>query len=65
MSHSPDGQRDWLELSPFPTPTSRRELFDAALASAYVTLCSSVGTSLLLCIRAAAGNIKSLVLGGR
>lgn len=29
---------------------------------AYVTLCSIVGTSLLLCIRAPADNIKSLVL---
>jgi hypothetical protein len=53
------------EMSTFPTLTSQGELFDAAVASVYVTLCSSVGTSLLLCIRAPADNIKSLVLGGR
>jgi hypothetical protein len=62
MSHSLDGQRDWLEMSTLPTPTSQGELFDAAVASAHVTLCSIVGTSLLLCIRAPADNIKSLVL---
>ena len=53
------------EMSTFPTLTSQGELFDAAVASVYVTLCSSVGTSLLLCIRAPADNIKSLALGGR
>jgi hypothetical protein len=49
------------EMSTFSTLTSQGELFDAAVASVYVTLCSSVGTSLLLCIRAPADNIKSLV----
>jgi len=38
MSHSPDGQRDWLEMSTFPHTDHQGELFDAAVASAYVTL---------------------------
>jgi hypothetical protein len=47
------------EMSTSPTLTSQGELFDAAVASVYVTLCSSVGTSLLLCIQAPADNIKN------
>jgi hypothetical protein len=52
------------EIPTFPILTSQAELFDVAVASAYVTLFSNVGTSLLLHIRAPADNIKSLVLGG-